>query len=431
MSKNSETKTESSSARAPNELSAVEEIIFNSKDPIQIEESTQITLNGYTGIWANKFENLNWLEGPIPLESYPIFNDQNPELVQKKQEDCVKASQQIIYRFLKPARAPEVGDLIIKKEADRQPQAAPPIIIRVPPKENKQEQEQIVIREIPPKVKAAQPAQTITIPGEVVPAGPRRLIVEKMPAMPKAPGKIIVERWLNPDRLINITYQDESKSSKPSKVKDDEILEPEYLYLDKKENLAQLLAEYEAKHGQKLIVSNSEVLDEMNDDQKANSSLLYDNSYASNDGFVGEIKAKMSKLMNKVLRKENNIRILKAHIGNKTVPSELVNKSMPVPNFASDSPYAQNYNEIIRKTQNEIMSLMIRKLNDQIRALNKDFNANKEKLKGYVKDVDWFAEEIANYERSFFQNNLEEANKFYTDTNSNYSFPVSNVLGRK
>ena len=429
MSKNSETKTESSSTRAPNELSAVEEIILNSKDPIQIEESTQITLNGYTGIWANKFENLNWQEGPIPLENYPIFNEQNPELIQKKQEDCVKASQQIIYRFLKPARAPEVGDLIIKKEADRQPQAAPPIIIRVPPKENKQEQEQIVIREIPPKIKAPQPAQTITIPGEVIPAGPRRLIVEKMPKLPKAPGKIIVERWLNPDRLINITYEDNSKSAKI--IRDDENLQPEYLYLDKKENLAQLLAEYEAKHGQKLIISNSEVLDEMNDDQKVNASLLYDNSYANNDGFVAEIKAKMSKLMNKVLRKENNIRILKAHISNKTVPSELINKSIPVPNFASDSPYAKNYNEIIHKTQNEIMSLMIRKLNDQIRALSKDFDANKEKLKGYVRDVDLFAEEIANYERSFFQNNLEEANKFYTDTNSNYSLPVSNVFRKK
>ena len=54
--------------------SAVEDIVLNSKDPIKVDESSKITVNGHSGVWANKYENLNWKPGPIPLEKYPLMN---------------------------------------------------------------------------------------------------------------------------------------------------------------------------------------------------------------------------------------------------------------------------------------------------------------------------------------------------------------------
>ena len=159
-----------------NFTSAIEEIIVNSKEPIKIEDSSPITANGFTGDWINKSENLKF-KGIIPIEEYPIFNDATPEMMQKKQENCVKVSQQITYKFLKPQPVVD-GDLTIKKEADVVEPEAPPLIIRVEP-EQTDEPETLIIREMPPKLPPKKTARVITIPGNLIQAGPRRVIVEK------------------------------------------------------------------------------------------------------------------------------------------------------------------------------------------------------------------------------------------------------------
>ena len=164
------------SAGRANFTSAIEEIIVNSKEPIKIEDSSPITANGFTGDWINKSENLKF-KGIIPIEEYPIFNDATPEMIQKKQENCLKVSQQITYKFLKPQPVVD-GDLTIKKEADVVEPEAPPLIIRVEP-EQTDEPETVIIREMPPKLPSPKPARTITIPGNLIQAGPRRVIVEK------------------------------------------------------------------------------------------------------------------------------------------------------------------------------------------------------------------------------------------------------------
>jgi hypothetical protein len=108
--------------------SQVEKTIMTSRNPIRVYETAKTTAHGYTGLWLNKSENMNW-KGAKNIEEYPIFNDPHPELIQKKPEDCIATSQKITYKFLKPP--PIVEEIIIKKEADRRMPELPPLVIRI------------------------------------------------------------------------------------------------------------------------------------------------------------------------------------------------------------------------------------------------------------------------------------------------------------
>jgi hypothetical protein len=58
-------------------------------------------LKNILGKWANQTENNKWNGGPVPLESYPINDDSNAQIVKKKPKDPVKISQNVKYKFLK------------------------------------------------------------------------------------------------------------------------------------------------------------------------------------------------------------------------------------------------------------------------------------------------------------------------------------------
>ena len=205
--------------------SAVEEIILNSRDPIKVDESSKISVNGHSGIWANKYENLNWKAGPIPLENYPLMNDPEPTIITKKQADCVKTMQEVAYKYLKPPAPQPAGDLILKREADIPAPIAPPVIIRVHPEEPKIP-EPVIIRELPPKVPAHIPSQTITLPGKILPATPRKVVVEKLPPVPAPPPKIVVERWLGyPERTRNVIFQESGEKVAPPPMPRNLIIE--------------------------------------------------------------------------------------------------------------------------------------------------------------------------------------------------------------
>ena len=100
-----------------NYLSEVEEMILKSKNPIQLNETTPASANGQTGLFINKAEVFNWQQqAQIPIEKYPINVDNCPEVVNKKVEGCVQATQEVAYKYLKPpAVSTQVGDLIINK----------------------------------------------------------------------------------------------------------------------------------------------------------------------------------------------------------------------------------------------------------------------------------------------------------------------------
>ena len=64
----------------PPYVSRVEQAIRNSNQPIQPESTEMIEVNGQRGVWVNKAEVENW-QGEIPISSYLINVDPNPEIV--------------------------------------------------------------------------------------------------------------------------------------------------------------------------------------------------------------------------------------------------------------------------------------------------------------------------------------------------------------
>jgi hypothetical protein len=63
--------------------SDIEQQILRSQQPVQINESEEITVNGERGLWTNKAEVVNW-RGVIPIEQYAINQDNNPEVITKR-----------------------------------------------------------------------------------------------------------------------------------------------------------------------------------------------------------------------------------------------------------------------------------------------------------------------------------------------------------
>lgn len=250
----------SSSSASNQAFSRMEEAMRTSRLPIQISEREEISANGVRGIWANRAEVMNW-RGPIPIDQYQISNDSSPEVLNKRQEDCVTDKQVITYKYLKPPAPPKAGDLIIKQESDSQGPAGPPLVIRVVPEQPKAP-EPVVLREEPPRAPKEIPQQTITIPGKQLPPPPRKLIVEKLPVMPTPPPQVIVERWLGyPERTRNVIFQPGSKIN-PAQAPRNLIIQWETpcQTIEKEVKFAGIVNadpnEYRSRYGQTLIRSD-------------------------------------------------------------------------------------------------------------------------------------------------------------------------------
>jgi hypothetical protein len=70
-------------------LSEVEQAILRAAVPVELDETEQITVNGETGLWANRAEVNNW-RGPVPIEEYQINADPNPDVVTKRTEQLLE-----------------------------------------------------------------------------------------------------------------------------------------------------------------------------------------------------------------------------------------------------------------------------------------------------------------------------------------------------
>ena len=95
-------------------LSEIETLVLRSERPISVNETEQITVLGNQGIWSNRSEVLNW-QGELPIESYKINEDPNPEVITKIYEKSVEYIQELAVRYLRPPRAPSPGEIIIKQ----------------------------------------------------------------------------------------------------------------------------------------------------------------------------------------------------------------------------------------------------------------------------------------------------------------------------
>lgn len=175
-------------------LSQVELNMLRSTRPIKVTESGEVSVFGQRGIWINRAEVETW-KGEIPILEYKLFDDRNPQIINKITNQSVEYVQELAIRYLRPPSPPLPGDIIIKQEPDYTPQTAPPLIIRQQPN-RPYTPEPLVVREAPPKLSNPIGIKRITIPSKKIPPPPRRVVIERIPSLPKKPQKVIVERWL-------------------------------------------------------------------------------------------------------------------------------------------------------------------------------------------------------------------------------------------
>lgn len=80
-----------------NVTSLFEDVILNSTEPIEINECDEITIDGQSGILANKTEINEW-KGAVPLKEYEINRDPNPEVINKKTSQQIDYVQELAFR---------------------------------------------------------------------------------------------------------------------------------------------------------------------------------------------------------------------------------------------------------------------------------------------------------------------------------------------
>ena len=110
-------------------MSALEQVIMKSSEPMPIDDPQEIEVYGQKGIWANRCEEANW-RGSVPLKHYPINQDPNPNILSKKSQQELVYTQELGIRYLRPPTPPPPGEIIIQEEPCQVPAPAPPLIIR-------------------------------------------------------------------------------------------------------------------------------------------------------------------------------------------------------------------------------------------------------------------------------------------------------------
>jgi len=168
--------------------------VLRAQQPIDSNETEEITVNGQRGIWLNRAEVINW-RGPLPISDYPINQDEHPEMITKRAFHNVEYIQELAIRYLRPPTPEPPGEIVITQEANVHTGPAPPLIIRQQPP-RPVTPEPIVIREAPPQPPPQVGRKLITISGKRLPPPPRKVIIERLAPIPTKPQSIIIERWL-------------------------------------------------------------------------------------------------------------------------------------------------------------------------------------------------------------------------------------------
>lgn len=175
-------------------LSQIEMSILRSMNPIEINESEEITVLGNRGVWVNRAEVLNW-KGDLNINEYIINEDANPEVITKRIDRNIEYVQELAIRYLRPPTPPAPGEIVITMEANVATGPAPPLIIRQQPA-RASTPEPLVVREAPPQPPPAVGTKRITISGKRLPPPPRKVIIERLAPLPSKPQNVIIERWL-------------------------------------------------------------------------------------------------------------------------------------------------------------------------------------------------------------------------------------------
>ena len=126
---------------------------------------------------------------------------------------------------------------------------------------------------------------------------------------------------------------------------------------------------------------------------------------------VSDYKKKLGYTYNSILRKENQIQILKSHKENGTTPKTLWHQNFPAPfqSFNSNILYIEKYNEIIDNTQKAIMDLDILYFQEDIDLLKNDIKVFKDTLKHHVTDINKLDKEIYDHQNNSLKKTFESS----------------------
>ena len=147
-------------------LSQIEQSILRSANPIEVNESEELTVLGQRGLWLNRAEVNAW-RGDISIEQYRIHQDANPQIVTKRVEQVLEYVQELAIRYLRPPTPPAPGEIIITQEPDYKTGPAPPLIIRQAAA-RAETPEPLVVREAPPQPPMPVGPKRITISGKLM-----------------------------------------------------------------------------------------------------------------------------------------------------------------------------------------------------------------------------------------------------------------------
>lgn len=204
-------------------MSEIESAIIRSAEPIEIDESEEITALGHRGIWANKSESVDW-RGPYPLSKYEINNDPNPEIIYKQPKQEIEYMQELAIRYLRPPTPPAPGDIIIVQEENSHVPPAPPLIIRQQPA-RPVTPPPLIIREAPPTAPPQLGQKIITISGKHLPPPPRKVVIERLAPLPAKPQSVIIERWLPYSQVKRkVVFQNMSSDSEEAVEKPKNVI---------------------------------------------------------------------------------------------------------------------------------------------------------------------------------------------------------------
>ena len=202
-------------------ISNIEAAILKSSFPLETDETEEISVDGQRGLWINKFESTHW-KGLMPIDEYPINQDTNPEIINKRSVQNLEYVQELAIRYLRPPTPPSPGEIIINQLPNNITAPAPPLIIRQQPA-RPITPEPMIIREAPPAAPVPVGRKVITISGKRIPPPPRKVIIERLPPLPSKPQSVIIERWLPYTQvkrkvILNRTNQTDPVIVKPRNV---------------------------------------------------------------------------------------------------------------------------------------------------------------------------------------------------------------------
>lgn len=277
---------------------------------------------------------INWTQVPMQVEYYPNYQDYNHSAIELYNNSNKQLARQQNSTNLYPI--PEYADPNTK-----------------------------LARINATKLNNSLASKVINIPGKVITVAPK-LVIENLPGVAN-PVSQMFDQWFNPDQVLNVIYKEEAKKLKPNSA------------------LVQLNAssqplEYDIKD----LIMNSHSRLNLNQGDKG--SYVHEKPMVTPEQ-IEEFYHKMKKIMSKITKYESYILKLQAHARHGTFPSEINKVKFPMfDRLKGDERLREYYSELIRKTQSEMLNLLIKAAYNQLEVLYKDLY--------YLRDI---AEEYANY----------------------------------